>query len=137
MIIDISAVPRDGLHTFEIKGFVDVPEVLCPGASRAPAELTFKGSMERKDGSQVRFQLVGVMTAAVYTRCALCLKDIELNITEEINEVFAREPEDIEQWPVVGNKADLTPALRSVLLTSLPSRALCYENEEFDINNFQ
>jgi uncharacterized metal-binding protein YceD (DUF177 family) len=137
MIIDVTQVPRDGRLNIETRGFTDVPEALCPGASRAPAELTFKGSVERKDGSHVRFQLEGTMTATVYAWCALCLKDIELAITEEISEVFAREPDDIDQWPVEGNKADLAPALRSVLLTVLPARALCYENEEFDISKLQ
>jgi uncharacterized metal-binding protein YceD (DUF177 family) len=91
--------------------------------------------MERKDGSHVRFRVSGEMRVTVYARCAVCLSDIEFIIAADIDEIFAREPDDIDQWPVTGNKADLAPMFRSVLLTSLPARALCFANEEFIMNN--
>jgi uncharacterized metal-binding protein YceD (DUF177 family) len=127
MIVDVSAVPAEGRHALDIKGYTDVPEALCPGASRRPAGLLFRGFIERKGGSHVRFSVSGVMEAILYAQCAVCLKDICLRVSAEIDETFAREPDDIDQWPITGNKADLVPMCRSILLTSLPARALCDE----------
>jgi uncharacterized metal-binding protein YceD (DUF177 family) len=128
MIVDVSAVPADGRYALDIKGYTDVPEALCPGASRRPVELSFCGFMERKGGSHVRFSVAGMMRAQIYAQCAVCLKDIDLRVSAEIDETFAREPDDIDQWPITGNKADLAPMCRSVLLTSLPARAVCGED---------
>ncbi len=127
LFINISQIPAGGVLSFSASGHIDVPDVLCPGASKAPAELMFAGCLERKDG--YRFYLEGAMSASLNVFCSLCLKDTSYTVKTDIREVFNRETNsDTEEWPFSGNIIDLTQALRSNLLTVLPVRILCQDD---------
>ena len=59
--------------------------------------------------------------------CSLCQNETSYHTTLNISEIYAREPGDIDEWPVADSIIDLAPAIMANLITLMPMRIVCYD----------
>ena len=77
-----------------------------------------------------KISIRGEVNATAVSRCAKCLETVEVNLTAEMDALFAREldPDDPDLYTYESSKVDLTDAVRDALLLELPYRFLCSED---------
>ena len=70
------------------------------------------------------------VNAKAVSRCAKCLETVKVDLTAEMEALFAREldPDDPDLYTYESSKVDLTDAVRDALLLELPYRFLCSED---------
>ncbi|HEX9822840.1 MAG TPA: YceD family protein [Actinomycetota bacterium] len=60
--------------------------------------------------------------------CARCLTDFEREFRLEVAELYAREPEEADAYPLGDGVLDLAPMIRDAVLLEMPFAPLCRED---------
>ena len=81
-------------------------------------------------GTGDKISLRAEVNATAISRCAKCLESVKVQLTAEMDALFAREPDpdDPDLYTYESSKVDLTDAVRDALLLELPYRFLCSED---------
>ncbi len=67
----------------------------------------------------------GVARASFVGECRRCLGPVSGTLQASIEEVFVREPEEGEAYPIEGDHIDLEPLTREAIVLALPLAPLC------------
>jgi len=86
----------------------------------APVDLDV--TLEAMEGG---ISVVGTVRAPWEGECRRCLGPVRGEISATVNELFVREPEEGEAYPILGQQIDLEPLAREALVLALPLAPLC------------
>jgi uncharacterized protein len=94
-------------------------------ASRVPpgAETTFTGVVESLDGGAVRVR--GRIRSHWEGECRRCLGPASGDVDVEVSELYEREPESEDIYPLPTDRLDLQPLVRDAIYLELPQAPLC------------
>lgn len=94
-------------------------------ASRVPrgATSSVAGTLEGLDGRTIEFR--GQVTTPWEGECRRCLGTASGILDIEVHELFEREPESDEIYPLYGDRLDLEPLVRDAIYLELPPAPLC------------
>jgi uncharacterized protein len=89
------------------------------------SDLTVEVTMEALEGA---IAVRGVVSAPWVGECRRCLKPIRGELRAEVEELFVRDAEEGETYPIEGDQIDLTAMAREAVVLALPNAPLCREN---------
>lgn len=69
--------------------------------------------------------LTGTVTTRADGVCSRCLRDLELPVEVEIQELFAYSSDEASEYEVHGGEIDCEPLLRDTVVLSLPFQPIC------------
>ncbi len=79
---------------------------------------------------------MGSVEAELIGTCDRCLEEARLNLTGEVDAIFADDPDafsedldsDVEVLPIVEDAIDLAPVVRAAIAVEIPFKVLCRED---------
>ncbi|MHB8465694.1 MAG: YceD family protein, partial [Acidimicrobiales bacterium] len=86
----------------------------------APIELDL--TLEAVEGGIV---VAGTIGATWIGECRRCLGAVRGDLTASVEEIYVREPEEGETYPIDGDHIDLEPLAREAVVLALPLAPLC------------
>ena len=94
-------------------------------ASRVPpgTETSFTGVVESLDGGAVRVR--GRIRSHWEGECRRCLGQAAGDVDVEVSELYEREPESEDIYPLPTDRLDLQPLVRDAIYLELPQAPLC------------
>jgi len=108
-------------YEFDYRGMPELADISFMQPLELHAEYYFL------DDNQVSMQ--GQFTCAVKERCVRCLKDVEVGIRHQFNEVFLpQQMQNDDHYVYVDRVLSLDQLVRDAILLSLPAKILCGEN---------
>jgi DUF177 domain-containing protein len=122
-VADIVALRRHPGHREELS--VRAPLAgLEVTASRVPPRepVSLDVTLEAIEGG---IAVAGTVRAAWVGECRRCLGEVSGEVTASVSEVFVREPEEGEAYPILGDVIDLEPLAREAVVLALPLVPLC------------
>jgi uncharacterized protein len=87
---------------------------------REPVDLDV--TLEAVEGGVV---VTGTVTAPWVGECRRCLGPVAATLRASVEEIFVREPEEGEAYPILGDHIDLEPLAREAVVLALPLAPLC------------
>jgi len=109
---------REPLHVRATLAGMAVTDSRVPDT--APIDLDV--SLEAVEGGVV---VAGTVRAPFVGECRRCLDEVRGMIEATVEEIFVREPEEGEAYPILGDHIDLEPLAREALVLALPLAPLC------------
>jgi uncharacterized protein len=122
-VVDLLRHPGDPRHLT-----VRAPiEGLAVSSAAVPegAEIVLDVDLEALNG--VEIVAMGTIAAPWTGACRRCLEQIEERTTPSVHEVFARDHDEGETYPIGHDRIDLEPMVRDLVLLALPLAPLCRE----------
>ncbi|HUR76751.1 MAG TPA: DUF177 domain-containing protein [Acidimicrobiales bacterium] len=94
-------------------------------ASRVPSGglASFAGTVESLDGGAVRVR--GRVRTTWEGECRRCLGDASGDLDVDVGELYEREPESEDIYPLTADRLDLEPLVRDAIYLELPQAPLC------------
>ena len=104
-----------------------IGDVRVTGSHVSPeTESRFAGTVESLDATSLRVR--GHVTTAWEGECRRCLGPAAGNLDIEVSELYEREPESEEIYPLPTDRLDLEPLVRDAIYLELPLAPLCMED---------
>ncbi len=127
MFISVSGALKNPGQSFPFEATATLPEMEVMGDLLRFEDIAVQGEFI---GSGEAVNVVATITASAHARCSRCLEPITLPITANVDENFVRtpDPEDPDQYELVGHQIDLDPLVKDALLLEIPIRFLCRED---------
>jgi uncharacterized protein len=122
-IADIVALRRHRGHPESLAVSAPLPGMAVTGShvpEREPVDLEV--TLEAVEGGVV---VAGSVTAPWVGECRRCLVAVSGTATADVEELFVREPEEGEAYPILGDHIDLEPLAREAVVLALPLAPLC------------
>lgn len=122
-VVDVVALRRHHGHQESLAFRAPLPgmrvlESEVPGDAKVSVELT----LEAVEGGIV---VKGEITAPWVGECRRCLCPVAGEVATHVEELYVREPEDGEAYPIEGDHIDLEPLARETVVLALPLAPLC------------
>lgn len=135
LTIDISGLGVGDNIPVSARGDVLLPDGFGHVKKGAVAEVRFDGHLSREDLGRILAS--GSIKAKIPALCARCLHDAMCEVGADVREVFSVKVTDIDEWPIMDNRIDLSPAMSANILSAMPMRILCDSAEcsVLDSNN--
>ena len=122
-IADVVALRRHQGHREQLHVSAPLHDLRVSGSEVPPgAEVTLDLVLEAVEGGVL---VSGTARAPWRGECRRCLTTCEGEVEAEVAEIFVREPEDGETYPLAGDHIDLEPLAREALVPGLPMAPLC------------
>ena len=127
MFISVSGALAKPGQTYPLEATTSLPEMEVVGDPVQFEDLVGKGEVI---GSEDSVNVAATITAVAHSRCSRCLEPMTMPVTATVNENFVRtpDPEDPDQYELVGHQIDLDPLVSDALLLEIPIRFLCSED---------
>jgi len=100
-----------------IEGMAVTGSHVPPGAPVALAV-----SLEAVEGGVV---VAGTVSAPFVGECRRCLGPVTGEVVASVEEIFVKDPEEGETYPILGDHIDLEPLAREAIVLALPLAPLC------------
>lgn len=127
MFISVSGALANPGQTYPFEAKTAIPEMEVAGDPLKFENIVVKGEFI---GSEDSVNVVAEISAVAHARCSRCLGDMTMPITATVDENFVRtpDPEDPDQYELVGHQIDIDPLVTDALLLEIPIRFLCSED---------
>ena len=127
MFISVSGALSNPGQTYPFEAKTSLPEMEVSGDPLKFEDIVIKGEII---GSEDSVNVAAEITAVAHTRCSRCLGDMTMPVTATVDENFVRtpDPEDPDQYELVGHQIDIDPLVTDALLLEIPIRFLCSED---------
>lgn len=127
MFISVSGALANPGQTYPLEATTSLPEMEVVGDPVKFEDIVVKGEVI---GSEDSVNVAATITAVAHSRCSRCLEPMTMPVTATVNENFVRtpDPEDPDQYELVGHQIDLDPLVSDALLLEIPIRFLCSED---------
>lgn len=86
------------------------------------AAVTLAVTLEAVEGGVV---VTGTVSAPFVGECRRCLGVVSGTISSGVEEIFVKDPEEGETYPILGDHIDLEPLAREAIVLALPLAPLC------------
>ena len=127
MFISVSGALANPGQTYPLEATTSLPEMEVVGDPVKFEDIVIKGEVI---GSEDSVNVAATITAVAHARCSRCLEPMTMPVTATVDENFVRtpDPEDPDQYELVGHQIDLDPLVTDALLLEIPIRFLCSED---------
>ena len=122
-IADVLALRRHPGHREALRVQAPLPGMRITESwvpDREPVDLSV--TLEAVEGGVL---VVGSVSAPYEGECRRCLGPVTGSLSAPVDEVFVREPEEGDTYPIEGDRIDLEPLTREALVLALPLAPLC------------
>ena len=122
-IADVVALRRRHGHREPLKVVAPLAGMFVTG-SRVPDTdpVTLDVNLEAVEGGVV---VNGMVAAPFVGECRRCLGPVIGTIESPVDEIFVKDPEEGETYPILGDHIDLEPLAREAIVLALPLAPLC------------
>lgn len=127
MFISVSGALANPGQTYPFEAKTTIAEMEVQGDPLKFEDIVIKGEII---GSEDSVNVAAEISAVAHARCSRCLGPMTLPVTATVNENFVRtpDPEDPDQYELLGHQIDLDPLVTDALLLEIPIRFLCSED---------
>lgn len=127
MFISVSDALKNPGQSYPLQAETAISDLEVMGDPLSFENIVVKGEII---GAEDSVNVIADITAVAHTRCSRCLGDMTLPVTASVNENFVRtpDPEDPDQYELLGYQIDLDPLVKDALLLEIPIRFLCSED---------
>lgn len=130
MIVDLSGVLKETGNKIVLSGKLDLDDVRYLGEEfRFIGAPTIDGTIFNNGKSLV---LKGTVNLCLGVKCARCTKDIEQNLSFELEEALVREEDntdpDSDAIVFTGNEIDITDIVQMGFFMNVPGKFLCKDD---------
>ena len=127
MFISVSGALKNPGQSYPFQAETAISELEVQGDPLRFENIVVKGECI---GAEDSVNVVAEITAVAHACCSRCLEPMTLPITATVNENFVRtpDPEDPDQYELLGHQIDLDPLVKDALLLEIPIRFLCSED---------
>lgn len=130
MIVDLTGVLKEAGNKISVDGNIELDDVKYLGEDfHFVRPAVFKGSISNSGKS---LALTGTVTLCLKVRCARCAKELEKELSYELDEALIREEDntDPDGDAVVfsGNEIDLTQIAETGFFMNVPGKFLCSDD---------
>ena len=124
-MLNISRALKNPGQTYPIRVELPGETVEIMGDEVVLSEVVFEGVFL---GAGEEINVNGNISATVNTHCANCLAPVKAVVRAQLDEVFVKDGDGEEAYPLLGYEIDLEPVIREAVLLELPFRFLCSED---------
>jgi len=122
-IADIVALRRHQGHREQLMVHAPLPGLRVTGSEVPAGEaVDLELVLEAVEGGIV---VTGTAGAAWSGECRRCLQPVGGRVTADVEELFVRDSEEGETYPIGGDHIDLEPLARETVVLALPMAPLC------------
>ena len=127
MFISVSGALKNPGQSYPFESAVTLPAMEVMGDPLQFGDIVIKGEVV---GTGEAVNVTATVTAVAHSRCSRCLEPIALPVSASVDENFVRtpDPEDPDQYELLGHQIDLDPLVKDALLLEIPIRFLCRED---------
>ncbi|GAC1312022.1 MAG: YceD family protein [Acidimicrobiales bacterium] len=125
-IADVVALRRHHGHREALRVVAPVAGMAITG-SHVPegSPVTLDVTLEAVEGGIV---VAGAVSAPFVGECRRCLGPVTGTLVAPVEEIFVKDPEEGETYPILGDHIDLEPLAREAIVLALPLAPLCRDD---------